>query len=351
MAFKVMSRIDREALEHAALSPCAAFSDETLGRLHPIEEDPFRTAFQRDRDRILHSKSFRRLSHKTQVFLSPEGDHFRTRLTHTLEVAQIARSIGRGLALNEDLIEAIALGHDLGHTPFGHTGEASLCRVIARHRGLPPEQTEGLFEHSEQSVRVVEYLEHDGDGLNLTREVVDGILCHNGQKRAETLEGRIVATADRIAYVNHDIDDAIRAGILRENQLPESTHRLLGHTSTERITTLVEDMITNSASLGDDIAMSDKIWGAMMELRSFLFENVYAASDAKAEEPKADRLIEYLFDYYFDHFDQVPPEYRRRPQDGVIVEVSDFIAGMTDRYAVHMFEELAVPQNWATRLR
>lgn len=351
MAFKVMDRQARESMEHANLSPVAAFSDQTRGRLRPIEEDPYRTAFQRDRDRILHSKSFRRLSHKTQVFLSPEGDHFRTRLTHTLEVSQIARSIGRGLALNEDLIEAIALGHDLGHTPFGHTGEASLCRAIARRRGLDPACSEGLFEHSEQSVRVVEFLEHEGEGLNLTREVVDGILCHNGRQRAMTLEGRIVATADRIAYVNHDIDDAIRAGILSEEQLPESTHRLLGHTSTERITTLVEDMIATSASLGDDIAMSDKTWDAMMELRSFLFENVYAASDAKAEEPKADRLIEYLFDHYLDNFEQVPPEYRRRPQDGVMVEVADYIAGMTDRYAVHVFEELAVPQNWATRLR
>ena len=343
MAFKVMSRIDREALEHAALSPCAAFSDETLGRLHPIEEDPFRTAFQRDRDRILHSKSFRRLSHKTQVFLSPEGDHFRTRLTHTLEVAQIARSIGRGLALNEDLIEAIALGHDLGHTPFGHTGEASLCRVIARHRGLPPEQADGLFEHSEQSVRVVEYLEHDGEGLNLTREVVDGILCHNGQKRAETLEGRIVATADRIAYVNHDIDDAIRAGILRENQLPESTHRLLGHTSTERITTLVEDMITNSASLGDDIVMSDKIWGAMMELRSFLFERVYSAPAVTDEVAKATHLVDDLFDYYVAHTGEVPQEYRAISEGDDLRAVTDFIAGMTDRYAKNLYQRLFIP--------
>lgn len=348
---KVMDRTSREALEHATLSECAAFADQTRGRLHPMEEDPYRTAFQRDRDRILHSKSFRRLSHKTQVFLSPEGDHFRTRLTHTLEVSQIARSICRGLALNEDLTEAIALGHDLGHTPFGHTGEASLCRAIARRKGIDPSESRGLFEHSEQSVRVVEFLEHEGEGLNLTREVVDGILCHNGKQRAQTLEGRIVATADRIAYINHDIDDAIRAGVLSEADLPKSTHRLLGTSSTQRITTLVEDMISNSARIGDDIAMSAAIWDAMMELRAFMFEHVYAASDAKAEEPKADRLIEYLFDYYLEHFDEVPPEYRRRPQDGAIVEVSDYIAGMTDRYAVHVFEELAVPQNWATRLR
>ena len=346
--FRRVTREEREALEHATLSPLAAFADASRGRAVPEEPDPYRTAFQRDRDRILHSKSFRRLSHKTQVFLSPEGDHYRTRLTHTLEVSQIARDIARALGLNEDLTEAIALGHDLGHTPFGHTGEDALSRAMARRgreagaggRGAGP------FRHNEQSVRVVAYLERDGKGLNLTAEVVDGILCHTGRRRAATFEGRIVATADRIAYVNHDIDDAIRAGILTEEDLPGSTHALLGSTSSERIGTMVRDMVDTSASCGD-VRMSEAVWDAMMELRSFLFERVYVRSDAKGEEPKANRLVESLYDYYMDHFDEVPPEYRCRECDGRLVEVADFIAGMTDRYAVQTFQALTIPRSWA----
>ncbi len=344
--FRCVTRKERESLEHAVLAPLAAFSDSSLGRDVPEEPDPYRTAFQRDRDRILHSKSFRRLSHKTQVFLSPEGDHYRTRLTHTLEVSQIAQDIARALALNEDLTEAIALGHDLGHTPFGHTGEDALSRAMARHGGGEGKEGARPFRHNEQSVRVVAYLEREGRGLNLTREVIDGILCHTGTRRAATLEGRIVATADRIAYVNHDIDDAIRAGILTEGDLPGSTHAVLGATSSERIGTMVRDMVETSASCGD-IRMSAAVWDAMMELRAFLFERVYVRSDAKGEEPKANRLVESLYDYYMDHFDEVPPEYRRREGDGRLVEVADFIAGMTDRYAVQTFQALTIPRNWA----
>lgn len=340
-------RKDRERREHELLAPQAAYADESAGRSVPEEPDDYRTAFQRDRDRIIHSKAFRRLSHKTQVFLSPEGDHYRTRLTHTLEVSQIARTIARALALNEDLTEAIALGHDLGHTPFGHTGEDALARAMGRRMGIEePDRVRRLFRHNEQSVRVVAYLERNGTGLNLTSEVVDGILCHTGPVRAKTLEGRIVATADRIAYVNHDIDDAIRAGILTEHDLPQSTHRVLGAFSSERIATMVSDLVRTSSQAGD-IKMSDRVWDAMMELRTFLFERVYVRSDAKGEEPKANRLVESLFDYYFDHFEEVPPEYRGRPQDGVHVEVADFIAGMTDRYAIQTFQELTVPRSWA----
>ena len=344
----LVTRVEREQMERRLLCDGATFSDATAGRLDEPEEDAYRTAFQRDRDRILHSKSFRRLSHKTQVFLSPEGDHYRTRLTHTLEVAQIARSIARSLALNEDLTEAIALGHDLGHTPFGHTGEDALSRAMARRSGRLAEFEAGerIFRHNEQSVRVVEYLERDGQGLNLTREVVDGIRCHTGPTRASTLEGRIVAVADRIAYVNHDIDDAIRAGLLVEDDLPSSTHRVLGPTSSRRIDTMVRDMVETSSCAGD-IKMSDSVWDAMMELRAFLFERVYVRSDAKGEEPKANRLVESLFDYYVDHFDEVPGEYRMREGDGILQQVADFIAGMTDRYAVRTFEDLFVPRSWA----
>ena len=339
-------REEQEEREHVLLAEQAAHADASQGRLHPEEEDAYRTAFQRDRDRILHAKSFRRLSHKTQVFLSPEGDHYRTRLTHTLEVAQIARTIARALALNEDLTEAIALGHDLGHTPFGHTGEDALSRAMSQR--VQDGEACHPFRHNEQSVRVVEYLEREGSGLNLTREVVDGILCHTGSQKARTLEGRIVATADRIAYVNHDIDDAIRAGLLTEDDLPRSTHRVLGTSSSQRIDTMVRDMVTTSEDC-DDIALSQPVWDAMMELRAFLFERVYVRSDAKGEEPKANRLIESLFNYYIDHFDEVPEEYRRRPQDGRLVEVADFIAGMTDRYAVFVFQGLNVPRSWAFR--
>ena len=329
------------------LSPLAAFSDASVGRLRPEDPDPLRTCFQRDRDRVIHCKAFRRLSHKSQVFLAPEGDHYRTRLTHTLEVSQIARSISSALRLNCELTEAIALGHDLGHTPFGHTWEGALSHVMARWRGIDPDFAEGrhLFRHNEQSVRVVDLLERDGRGLNLSREVVDGIVCHTGTQRAATLEGRVVAVSDRIAYVSHDIEDSIRAGLLSEEDLPDASRAVLGTTSTERISTMVRDLVQTSARVGD-IRMSDEVWEAMMELRSWLFEHVYSMSDAKVEEPKANRLVQELFMYYIGHLDEVPPEYRLHDSDAPEVQVADYISGMTDRYAIRVFESLRVPRAW-----
>lgn len=334
--------------EELRLSPAATKSRYSMGRLCQLEDDDMRTCFQRDRDRILHSKSFRRLSHKTQVFLAPEGDHYRTRLTHTLEVSQIARSIARALGLNEDLTEAIALGHDLGHTPFGHTGEDALSYALARYRGLDPdiEENKHLYRHSHQSVRVVEKLENSGRGLNLSQEVLNGILCHNGKQRAFTYEGRIVATADRIAYVNHDIDDAIRAGLISEEDLPASTHELLGTNSSQRISTMVHDMISYSIKSGD-ILMSPCIWDAMMELRSFLFHNVYHSYDALREIPRAFKLVSSLFAYYIDHLDEVPEEYKLHDGDDPSTQVIDYVAGMTDRYAIRMYERLFIPKSWS----
>ncbi len=348
----MLGAIDRRQLErreHDVLCERATFADASRGRLREEREDDYRTCFQRDRDRIIHAKSFRRLMHKTQVFLSPEGDHYRTRLTHTLEVSQIARSIARALALNEDLTEAIALGHDLGHTPFGHTGEYALSRAIAQHVGRLEqfEHGERLFRHNEQSVRVVEVLEKDGYGLNLTREVVDGIGHHTGSVRASTLEGRIVAIADRIAYVNHDIDDAVRAGVLDEADLPPSTSLVLGTNSSARIDTMVRDVVRTSRT-ADDIVMSDPVWDAMMELRQFLFDNVYTRSDAKVEEPKANLLIGALYDHLVDHPEEIPHEYAMRTHDPITLQVADYVAGMTDRYAIRIFQDLFVPRGWAT---
>jgi len=343
----ILTRGDAERREHEMLSPLAAFSDASVGRLKPEDPDPLRTCYQCDRDRVIHCKAFRRLSHKTQVFLAPEGDHYRTRLTHTLEVSQIARSISSALRLNCDLTEAIALGHDLGHTPFGHTGEGALSRVMARWRGIDLDSDEGrhLFRHNEQSVRVVDLLERDGRGLNLSREVVDGIVCHTGSQRAATLEGRVVAVSDRIAYVSHDIEDSIRAGLLSEEDLPDAPRAVLGTTSTERISTMVRDLVRTSAQAGD-IRMSDEVWEAMMELRSWLFAHVYSMSDAKVEEPKANRLVQELFMYYIGHLDEVPPEYRLHDSDAPEVQVADYISGMTDRYAIRVFESLRVPRAW-----
>ena len=347
---RVARRADLEREEHLRLSPDATFSDSSRGRRVPEEPDQLRTCFQCDRDRILHSKSFRRLAHKTQVFLAPEGDHYRTRLIHTLEVGQVARSIARPLGLNEDLTEAIALGHDLGHTPFGHVGERALSHALARWRGLDPDapETRRLFAHNEQGARIVELLERDGAGLNLSREVVDGIRCHTGAGRATTLEGRVVSLADRIAYVCHDIDDAERAGLLREKDLPEDPRRLLGGSSSERIETMVHDVVGASSATGD-ITMSDSVWDAMMALRRFLFENLYSRGDAKWEEPKAYAMLEELFDHFMGHLDEVPDEYRVHDGDKPDVQVADFIAGMTDRYAVCVYEELKVPQSWKRR--
>lgn len=343
-------REDIEAQEHQILSREAAFADHSRGRVLPETPDQYRTCFQCDRDRILHSKSFRRLAHKTQVFLAPEGDHYRTRLIHTLEVSQIARSIARPLGLNEDLTEAIALGHDLGHTPFGHIGEKALSHAIALYRGLDPDAAENqyLFAHNQQSARIVELLERDGRGLNLSFEVIDGIRCHSGNLRAQTAEGRIVAISDRIAYVTHDIDDAERAGLLTEQMLPDGPRKLLGNSSSERIERMVHDIVSESSRISD-IKMTDEMWTAMMTMRAFLFENLYASGDAKYEEPKAYDLIVELFDYFVSHLDEVPDEYKCHDCNHPEIQVADFVSGMTDRYATRVFEDLRLPRSWTTR--
>lgn len=343
---RVITRRDLERAERGRLSPDATFADASLGRLRPEPADELRTCFQCDRDRILHSKSFRRLAHKTQVFLAPEGDHYRTRLIHTLEVSQVARSIARPLGLNEDLTEAIALGHDLGHTPFGHVGERALSHALARHRG-EPEDGARLFAHNEQGARIVDVLERDGRGLNLSREVVDGIRCHTGVRRASTPEGRVVALADRIAYVCHDIDDAERAGMLRESDLPPEPCERLGSSSSERIETMVHDVVSMSSRSGD-VLMSEGVWGAMMSLRAFLFERLYSRGDAKWEEPKAYAMLVDLFAHFAGHPDEVPAEYRLH-DDPLDVQVADFVSGMTDRYAIRVYEDLKIPRSWRTR--
>lgn len=343
---RIVYREDQERREHETLTEDASFSDEGEGRARSAEPDILRNDYQRDRDKILHTKSFRRLSHKTQVFLAEEGDHFRTRLTHTLEVAQIARTIARALGLNEDLTEAIALGHDLGHTPFGHTGEKALAECLARHRDIDPtsDKVADLYRHNKQSLRVVEVIENGGKGLNLTAEVRDGIYCHTGELRAETLEGRIVATADRIAYVNHDIDDAIRAGILSEADLPPATHAVLGPDHSTRIETLVLDTVETSLA-ADDIAMSDAVWSAMMELRAFLFDQVYSSPAVMVEVKKAFHLVGDLFDYFVDNIDEIPVEYRAISEGDDLRAVTDYIAGMTDRYAKNLFQDLFIPRS------
>lgn len=351
-AVKVVHREDREVIEHRVLSDEASFSDESEGRERSAEQDLLRCDYQRDRDKILHTKAFRRLSHKTQVFLAVEGDHFRTRLTHTLEVSQIARTIARALGLNEDLTEAIALGHDLGHTPFGHAGEDAIRSCLARLRGVDPASEEifDLYRHNEQSLRVVEIIENGGRGLNLTSEVRDGIVCHTGSMDAETFEGRIVALADRIAYVNHDIDDAIRAGVLREEDLPASTHDVLGPDHSSRIQTLVVDTVRTSAEL-DEVRMSPGVWDAMMELRSFLFDKVYYSEAVLEQTEKARRLVESLFFYYVDHVAEVPEEYRVISDGDDVRAVVDYLAGMTDRFAVSTFKRLFVPAHDAACLQ
>ncbi len=322
-----------QASEHILLSDSAAFSDKSLGRDRAEQECSFRTCYQRDRDRVIHCKAFRRLKHKTQVFLSPEGDHYRTRLTHTLEVSQIARTIARVLALNEDLTEAIALAHDLGHTPFGHAGERALN-----------ECSETGFRHYEQSVRVVERIENDGQGLNLTKEVRNGILRHTIGEQAMTLEGRIVRLADRIAYINHDIDDAVRAGILREEDIPLDIRQKLGFSKSERIDTLVSSVIRAS---GDDIAMEPDCFEKYNKLHKFLFDSVYTNPIAKREEYKVGDMIRWLFSYYVRNSDKLPSEYNIiRETEGVERAAIDHIAGMTDRYATLTFTKLFVPQGW-----
>ncbi|MBN2404106.1 MAG: deoxyguanosinetriphosphate triphosphohydrolase [Coriobacteriia bacterium] len=360
---EIMTREEYEAEEHRLLSPRAAFSDASRGRERPMEPDPLRSEFQRDRDRIIHCKAFRRLSHKTQVFLAPEGDHYRTRLTHTLEVAQIARSIARALRLNEDLTEAVALGHDLGHTPFGHIGEDALNDCLAQVRDDYP-SARYPFRHNLQSLRLVEELEYDGKGLNLTWEVRDGIHHHTGSGRASTLEGQIVAIADRIAYVNHDIDDAIRGGVLTEADLPLAPTDVLGHAHGARITTMVQDMVSSSLD-SETIRMSEAVWKAMMDLRSFLFDHVYLSESAKAEEPKAYRIVQTLFWHFLEHPEDmyseagnaapaqaapaqaVPARATLLPDEADLPDrVTDYIAGMTDRFAIRTYEKLFLPKSW-----
>ena len=327
----------QEAWEAQYLSPYAALSQNTKGRREPEALCDIRPEYQRDRDRILHCKAFRRLKHKTQVFLAPEGDHYRTRLTHTLEVAQIARTIARALQMNENLTEAIALGHDLGHTPFGHSGERILDELCP----------DG-FAHYQQSVRVVEVLEKDGRGLNLTWEVRDGILNHRTSGNPSTLEGCIVRLSDKIAYINHDIDDAIRGRIFKEEEIPECYTSLLGHSVRERLNTMIHDLIASSRNQ-PKISMSPGMQEAMQGLRSWLFEHMYLNEIPKAEEKKAQQLIAALYQYYLRHPDKLPEEYRRMiGQQGEKKErvVCDYIAGMSDSYAICKFEELFVPQAW-----
>ncbi len=333
-------REEIEYQEHRRLSPLAAFSDQSKGRLTPDEplETDVRTCYQRDCDRIVHSKSFRRLMHKTQVFLQPEGDHYRTRMTHTIEVSRIGRTIARALGLNEDLAEAIALGHDLGHTPFGHAGETALTDCL----GAP-------FCHNEQSLRVVDVLEKDGQGLNLTYEVRMGILGHTGGRIPETLEGQIIRRADQIAYVNHDIDDAIRAGVLSNEDIPDAVSDVLGHAHKERINTLVCDCILNSRE-ADAIVLSPKVDQALKDLRNFMFERVYRNPVAKSQESKAKDMLKRMYEYYCKNPHKLPVDFQ--PQmtfDGLERTVCDYIAGMTDNYAVDKFTEIFVPEGWHVR--
>lgn len=346
-------REQTEEIERKILHPKASLSSKSKGRLKPEKEGEIRTCFQRDRDRIIHSKSFRRLKHKTQVFLAPRGDHYRTRLTHVLEVSQIARTVARALRLNEDLTEAIALGHDLGHTPFGHAGEDIL-------REIHP----GGFDHYKQSLRVVNLLEKDGKGLNLTHEVRDGILKHSKGKglimpqskagMAETLEGQVVRVSDIIAYVNHDIDDALRAGVLRRTDVPKNIIRILGATHSERIDTMVKDFIYQSARRDvEELGMSKSVLSAVYMLRDFLFKRVYESEEIIREFKKAKKILRDLYAYYLEHVEEIVAAV---PKEGKTVtsgieshrhdRVCDFIAGMTDRFALMTYEKLFLPQQW-----
>ena len=329
-----------ENMEKECLSKYASLSINSLGR--EVYEEPceIRTCYQRDRDRIIHSKSFRRLKRKTQVFLIPEGDHYRTRLTHTLEVSQIARTIAKSLFLNEDLTEAIALGHDLGHTPFGHAGEAVLNKILPNG-----------FEHCDQSLRIVEKIEKDGKGLNLTKEVRDGIVNHRTSGNPHTLEGKIVRLSDKIAYINHDVDDAIEAKILDETTLPKEVREVLGSTVKERIDFLVKNVVHNSLDK-NDILLSEDAEKAMKQLRSWLFQNLYDNKNhtniAKSEEEKAQKIIEMLYGFYINNIDKLPKEYKKLLDMGEMKEqvVADYVAGMTDDYALFKFNDIYVPRGW-----
>lgn len=330
----VLLRKQLEEREKDILSHWAALSQNSRGRMRAEDQCDFRTDFQRDRDRIIHCKAFRRLKHKTQVFIAPEGDHYRTRLTHTLEVSQIARTAARALRLNEDLTEAIALGHDLGHTPFGHAGEAALNDLLP-----------GGFRHNEQSLRVVDLLEGEG-GLNLTWEVRDGILKHTGPDVPLTLEGQLVRICDRIAYINHDIDDALRAGILRGGQLPAPELDYLGSTGSRRINAMIRDLIANSAG-APSITISGQMKKNMDSLRDFLFANVYVGSAAKREEQKAKNIITMLFKYRVEHVQEPGSHLHKQGSgDGVERSVADYIAGMTDSYIITVFGEIFLPRPW-----
>ena len=331
-------REKQELWERKYLSPYASLSERSRGRDREEEPCDIRPVYQRDRDRILHSKAFRRMKHKTQVFLTPMGDHYRTRLTHTLEVMRISRTIARALQLNEDLTEAIAFGHDLGHTPFGHAGEKALSDITGK-----------AFRHNEQSLRVVDILEKDGEGLNLTYETRMGIVGHTGDFIPETLEGQIIRLADRIAYINHDIDDARRAGILENSDIPKDITDVLGQTHSQRINTLVMDIIHHSQGL-DHLERDPEVADAMERLRDFMFERVYRNPVAKGEESKARDIIGMLYDYYLKHPGKLPPDFQ--PQlsfDGIERTVTDYIAGMTDKYAVYKFSEIFIPTAWQVR--
>ncbi len=325
-------REETEALERRILSPLARQSADAK-REAPLEPCPIRTAFARDRDRILHCKAFRRLKHKTQVFLSPEGDHYRTRLTHTLEVSQIARTVARALRLNEDLTEAIALGHDLGHTPYGHAGEAALNECCPHG-----------YRHAAQSVRVVRVLERDGAGLNLTLDVLDGIACHTAGQDAATLEGRVVRYCDKVAYLNHDFDDAVRAGLIGEGDIPWEIKYTVGRSKSQRIESFVSSLITASS---DDIRMAPDVQRAFEALRAFMFEAVYRNPMAKGEEGKAKAMLQGLYRYFVAHPDKLPDEYRSiADAEDIDRAVCDYISGMSDRYAVNVYDSLFVPRSW-----
>lgn len=330
-------REDLEKMEQLYLSPFATLSMESKGRLKEEEPCDIRPVFQRDRDRILHSKSFRRLKDKTQVFLTPEGDHYRTRLTHTLEVSQNARTIAKALRMNEDLVEAIALGHDLGHTPFGHAGERALNRISPTG-----------FKHSDQSVRTVDILEKGTQGLNLTFEVRDGIMNHQTEGMPATLEGKIVRLSDKIAYIHHDMDDAIRGNILKESDVPKEICEVIGYSTGERLDHFIHDIVTTSANK-KDILMSVEVAEAMKKLRNFMFERVYTNPEAKSEEHKAEILMETLYDYYYKHIELLPKdlirlmEERKESRERVIC---DFLASMTDRFAIAKYEEIFIPRSW-----
>lgn len=325
-----------EQWEREYLSPYASLSVNSKGRLKPEEECDIRPVFQRDRDRIIHCKAFRRLKDKTQVFLTPEGDHYRTRLTHTLEVSQTARTIAKALRLNEELVEAIALGHDLGHTPFGHAGERALNRVCPFG-----------FEHSEQSVRTVDRLEKNGAGLNLTYEVRDGILNHQTIGKPHTLEGKVVRFSDKIAYIHHDMDDAVRGGILTEKDVPKEIQEVIGSSTGERLDHFIHDIVTNSMGQ-NDIVMSEPVAEAMKKIRQFMFERVYMNPQAKAEESKAEVLMETLYQHYLKNIDDLPEEFLNLISEGEPREkvVCDYVGAMSDRFAIGVYEEIYIPKSW-----